>query len=293
MPKRVAVFGSDDTYAAEIATLLFSDGSFTYTSASKNPCLEVMTKVREGNADVGIVPFWNTHAENEGVPLSYAELAKSGLFVCDIPWLRIELHLASQADSLEHIETVYMMKVVERQCSEFMRNSLPKARIVTADIVKTPEAMDKAMGEKNAAAVGRIEAAISRGLPILSPQGGIQNRGNYTAFFVLSPSPEVHELHDNTLIIARLPNRGGAEDKKLIDLLDNHQTAIIPERQERRDEKVWYIAQVEGRYPADNWAQDCVDAVAGCREFDEVRILGTCHWMDNRVLLTSEQKCVL
>ena len=289
MPKRIAVFGSQDTYAAEIARLLFPDGTFIYTSPPGNQCLEVMTKVRKGDADLGIVPFWNTHAENEGVPLSYEDLAKSKLFVCDIPWLHVELHLASQAGLIEQIETVYMMRVLERQCSEFISKMLPKAHLVTDNIANTDVAMDRVMDQKNAAAVGRESAAKKRNLKILSPKGGIQNPKNYTRFFVLSNSLEVSNFHNNTLIIARLPNKGGNEEEKFNRLLDNRQTAIIPERKALRGEKVWYIVQVEGRYPDDKWLQTSVDVLAKEKECDEVRILGSCHWVDPRVLTKCPQ----
>lgn len=283
------MFGSQDTYAADIARLIFPGGSFKYTS-SKDLCLEVMEKVKERNADFGIVPFQNTYAGNDGVPLNYGDLANSGLFVCGMPALRIQLHLASLAGSLQNIKTVYMMKVIRRQCVQFMSKELQHSQIETDNIGSTPVAMDKAAAEPSAAGVGRKDAAEHRNLPILGPPEGIQNPRNYTWFFVLRRSLEDVDSHDNTLIIIRVPNKGGAEQEKLTGLIAPFHTAIIPEPKRSGEDKdrVWYIMQIRGK-PNDEWVTDCLATLTQQTEFDGVRILGTCRYV-NPTLLTSEPR---
>lgn len=292
MSNKIAVWGDRGTYSDQMAHILFPDGDFIHTDKSANPSLEVMSLVKNGTTELGILPFWNEHGKNSGMPLTYEKLADSNLFIQGISRLRIVLHLASRVESLEQIETIYMFEVVKKQCSAFINKYLPKARIVTDNIKSTKDSLKMAMDKNNAAGIGIMDTAKELGIPIVGPESGIQNPKNYTHFLVLSSSLQVQDDHDNTLLIARLTDKSQEEEKILHKYLNDCVTGLMPERQERiADGKRWYIVQVEGKYSRNSWISDSISELKKDKDVASVRILGSCRWIDPTVLTKELPYC--
>jgi prephenate dehydratase len=183
---RVAFF-VQGSFAHILSKQIFGEGMDGAEVSNAN---EVVSAIEQDRADVGIVPYYNSFATTEGIPLSYQLLGESSSVHVDFAVDHaIRLCLAGPAATeLTEVETVYLMPVTHPQCREFLERFLPSANLIKQDerqdIESTRAALEKARNHgAGAAAVGPIETARQLGLTILAPR--IENDGNTTSFLVL------------------------------------------------------------------------------------------------------------
>lgn len=163
----------------------------------------VVSAIEQDRADAGIVPYYNSYATTEGIPLSYQLLGDSASVHVDYAVDRpIRLCLAaSVATELAAVDTVYLMPVTHPQCREFVERFLPSANLIKQDIQSTRAALEAARSHgAGAAAVGPTETARELGLTILAPR--IENDGNATSFLVLRRGEPTERTNRRMLYLA-------------------------------------------------------------------------------------------
>ncbi len=168
---------------------------------------EVVSAIEQDRADVGIVPYYNSYATTEGIPLNYQLLGESGSVHVESAIDRpIRLCLAAPvATELPSIEAVYLMPVTHPQAREFLERFLPSANLIKQeerqDIPSTRRALEFARDHGlGGAGVGPIETARELGLTILAPR--IENEGNATSFLILGRVPPDNHSKRRMLYLA-------------------------------------------------------------------------------------------
>ncbi len=196
---------------------LGTKGSFTYMAAKEQfgslvqyvPCnsiTEVFERVEHGECDYGVVPVENS---TEGAVTHTVDLlVDCELKVCAQRLLKVSHNLLSKT-SLKNIKKIYSNPQVFGQCRNWILQNLPPSRAKEIWVASTTEAAQKAVREKNAAAIASQEAAKIYGLNVLSKN--IQDIAhNTTRFLIISTQDVPPTGKDRTSIIFSIKDKVGA-----------------------------------------------------------------------------------
>jgi len=192
-------------------------GSFTHMAAKQQfgslveyvPCssiAEVFQKVEHGECDYGVVPVENS---TEGAVTHTVDLlVDSELKVCAQRLLKVAHNLLSDI-SMKSIKKVYSNPQVFGQCRNWLLANLPPSQVKEIWVASTTDAVEKALKEKNAAAIASIEAAKIYNIKVL--KRNIQDIAhNMTRFLVISTQDVPPTGKDRTSIIFSIKDKVGA-----------------------------------------------------------------------------------
>ncbi|MFH1477592.1 MAG: prephenate dehydratase [Verrucomicrobiota bacterium] len=204
---RVAHFGQATTFTHQAARLRFG-ASVTYI-----PCetiSDVFEKVRNGQADHGVVPIENS---TEGaVTYTLDEFAQTPLKICAEIYLPISHHLMARhaprvaANPCRGIRQVVSHPQVLAQCRNWLHTEMPGVEIVPA--TSTARAAEMAVQDRRVAAIGSILAAEHYHLQVLAAE--IQDlSGNMTRFLVIGKSFGSPTGDDKTSIFFAVKHKAG------------------------------------------------------------------------------------
>lgn len=181
MSQRVVYLGPEGTYSAEAARLVAP-----HAAAEPLPTIEdVVDAVREGAAELGVVPIENSTEGSVNLTLDALAFGPLGAFIRAEVTIPISINLlVRQGSAIEDVREVRSHSQALAQCRQFLRLKMPEVAVVAT--VSTAEAARQvAEGDGTVAALGTRLAAERYGLEIGVP--AVQDfAGNATRFVLLS-----------------------------------------------------------------------------------------------------------
>ncbi|OOF86666.1 chorismate mutase [Rodentibacter ratti] len=170
---------------------------------------QVFEKVKNGEADVGILPLENTTsgAINEVYDLlQHTDLSLVGELAYPIK----HCVLVNDATNLSQIDTLYSHPQVIQQCSQFIHN-LDRVHIEYCESSSHAMQLVSSLNKPNIAALGNEDGGKLYGLSVLKTNIANQEN-NITRFIVVSR--EAHEvspqIHTKTLLLMTTPQQAGS-----------------------------------------------------------------------------------
>ncbi|OOF55821.1 chorismate mutase [Rodentibacter genomosp. 2] len=175
---------------------------------------QVFEKVKNGEADVGILPLENT--TSGAINEVYDLLQHTDLFlVGELAYPIKHCVLVNDATNLSQIDTLYSHPQVIQQCSQFI-HSLDRVHIEYCESSSHAMQLVSSLNKPNIAALGNEDGGKLYGLSVLKTNIANQEN-NITRFIVVSR--EAHEvspqIHTKTLLLMTTPQQAGS----LVDAL--------------------------------------------------------------------------
>ena len=201
-PMRIAFLGPDGTFSHMAALEHFGS---SINAQPKGHLADVFAAVEGGSCDLGVVPLDNS--SNGAVGQSIDLFSDHTVYIQAEWFSRINLSLMGRSISLDSIKTVYSHAQPLGQCSQWLRQNLPKAEAVS--VQSTAAAAHLALNEPGTAAVGNRLLVVQTGLSLL--QEGIEDTpDNWTRFCAITAKEPVHEEADKTSILFSVHDRAGS-----------------------------------------------------------------------------------
>ncbi|OOF49410.1 chorismate mutase [Rodentibacter genomosp. 1] len=175
---------------------------------------QVFEKVKNGEADVGVLPLENTTsgAINEVYDLlQHTDLSLVGELAYPIK----HCVLVNGTTDLSQIDTLYSHPQVIQQCSQFI-HSLERVHIEYCESSSHAMQLVSSLDKPNIAALGNEDGGKLYGLTML--KSNIANQeNNLTRFIVVSREPQEvsPQIHTKTLLLMTTPQQAGS----LVDAL--------------------------------------------------------------------------
>ncbi|HSV73048.1 MAG TPA: prephenate dehydratase [Chthonomonadales bacterium] len=201
-PLTVSYLGPVGTFSHQAAIQKFgSSAGF----APADSIADIFAQTERGVADYGIAPLENSLAG--AVPETLDTFTSSNLRVVSEVFVPIVHNLATHAERLEDVRTVYSHAQPFGQCRQWMRSHL--AGVATVEVSSTARAAETAANEGgSSAAICPALAAEIHNLPILFAHIE-DNPSNRTRFVVLGYNEPEPTGKDKTSIMFSVRNRPG------------------------------------------------------------------------------------
>jgi chorismate mutase/prephenate dehydratase len=200
-PLVAAFWGPAGTFTHVAAQQSFGSSS---SLKAEDTIQDVFLSVERGHADYGIVPVENSVGGI--VPETLDMFPQTNVRICSELYLPIHHHLVSLAPSLEHVKRVYAGPQPEQQCRKWLRANLKGAELV--ETVPTAKAAQKALEDKEGAAIANSLAAETVGVPILAEYIE-DNPHNRTRFLIIGYNEPSRTGRDKTSLMFNLRNKPG------------------------------------------------------------------------------------
>lgn len=170
---------------------------------------QVFEKVKNGEADVGILPLENT--TSGAINEVYDLLQHTALsLVGELAYPIKHCVLVNDATDLSQIDTLYSHPQVIQQCSQFI-HSLDRVHIEYCESSSHAMQLVSSLNKPNIAALGNEDGGKLYGLSVLKTNIANQEN-NITRFIVVSR--EAHEvspqIHTKTLLLMTTPQQAGS-----------------------------------------------------------------------------------
>ncbi|OOF65481.1 chorismate mutase [Rodentibacter sp. Ppn85] len=170
---------------------------------------QVFEKVKNGEADVGILPLENT--TSGAINEVYDLLQHTDLFlVGELAYPIKHCVLVSEATSLSQIDTLYSHPQVIQQCSQFI-HSLDRVHIEYCESSSHAMQLVSSLNKPNIAALGNEDGGKLYGLSVLKTNVANQEN-NITRFIVVSRDARKvsPQIHTKTLLLMTTPQQAGS-----------------------------------------------------------------------------------
>ncbi len=233
---------------------------------------DVITTVREGRADLAMLPVENTTYGR--VADIHRLLPESGLHIIDEAFVRVRINLLGVPGAqLGDIKEAYSHVVLLPQCATFLREHGIEGRVSPDNARAAREVAER--GVKDEAALASELAAEVYGLDILASNVE-DNAHNTTRFLVMSPTPDNTRRSDTmmTTFVFRVRNIPAALYKAMGGFATNgvNMTKLESYMVDGSFTATQFYADIDG-HPDD---RDVQLALEELRYFtSELRILGT------------------
>jgi chorismate mutase/prephenate dehydratase len=206
----IAIQGIEGSYSWLAGRHFFAGRGITEPAfVSAATFAEAFDAVREGRADVGVLPIENTTAG--AISEVYDLLLETELHVIGDTRFRVRhCLLGVPGASVTGLRKIYAHPQAAAQCSDFLSGLKDCEVVVFGDTALSGKAIARA-GDPGVGAIASEEAARLFGLEVL--HAGVTNRDhNYTRFVVVSSKPaEIPEgVPAKTSIVTAVGNRPGA-----------------------------------------------------------------------------------
>lgn len=193
---RVAFLGPDGTFTSEAARLAVGEAEgWPLPTIS-----DVFTAVREGEADLGVVPIENSIEGSVNLTLDELAFGAPGVRIRGEVTVAIVMNLLARSGvGLERITAVRSQPHALAQCRQWLATHLPGAAQQAA--TSTAEAArEVADGDGTVAALGPAPAADRFGLEVLAADVH-DHPGNQTRFLVLGRTMAARTGADKTSLV--------------------------------------------------------------------------------------------
>ena len=202
-PQHVAYLGPEGTFS------YFAGVEYLGHAAIFHSCVDipqVFEMVSTDQCDLGVVPLENSLQGTVGV--SFDLFLSHEVFILAELFSRITHCFLSDAPELAAIQTVYSHPQPLAQCGAWLRAHVPNAALIPVE--STAAAARRALGQREAAAIGHAKLSDILGLPVLARH--IEDSpGNWTRFVIIGP--ESGKRQHAELIPAPTPGRATGADK--------------------------------------------------------------------------------
>ena len=279
-PQHVAYLGPEGTFS------YFAGVEYLGHAAIFHSCVDipqVFEMVGTDQCDLGVVPLENSLQGTVGV--SFDLFLSHEVFILAELFSRITHCFLSDAPELAAIQTVYSHPQPLAQCGAWLRAHVPNAALIPVE--STAAAARRALGQKEAAAIGHAKLSDILGLPVLARH--IEDSpGNWTRFVIIgpesgkrqhaelipAPTPGRATGADKTSLLFTLPDRPGALSC-VLHLLARHDINMRKLESRPLHGQRWkyvFFADVESDLEAPRHKDLLVKLVDSCTNF---RILGS------------------
>ncbi|OOF79868.1 chorismate mutase [Rodentibacter caecimuris] len=170
---------------------------------------QVFEKVKNGEADVGILPLENT--TSGAINEVYDLLQHTDLFlVGELAYPIKHCVLVSETTNLSQIDTLYSHPQVIQQCSQFI-HSLDRVHIEYCESSSHAMQLVSSLNKPNIAALGNEDGGKLYGLSVLKTNVANQEN-NITRFIVVSREARKvsPQIHTKTLLLMTTPQQAGS-----------------------------------------------------------------------------------
>ena len=263
---RVSYLGPEATFTHEAAILRFGEGAALTPVQSIDA---VFDDVEGRRSRWGVVPIEN--AIEGTVNITLDRLLESPLLVEGEIRLPIDIHLLTNAGSIEQVERILSHPHAVAQCRRWLRANASGVKI--EEVLSTSLAAKMAAEDPGLAALGSRLAAEHYGLKIFAEKLDSEII-NVTRFFVIGTEKPKQAAKSKTSLLFGLKNESGALHKALAPIAERELNMTKIESRPSRRVAWEYIFYME----IDGFAED--EAIAkGILELrnlvDFVRVLGS------------------
>ena len=263
---RVSYLGPEATFTHEAAILRFGEGAALTPVQSIDA---VFDDVEGRRSRWGVVPIEN--AIEGTVNITLDRLLGSSLLVEGEIRLPIDIHLLTNAGSIEEVERILSHPHAVAQCRRWLRANASGVKI--EEVLSTSLAAKMAAEDPGLAALGSRLAAEHYGLKIMEEKLDSEII-NVTRFFVIGTEKPERAAQSKTSLLFGLKNESGALYKALAPIAERELNMTKIESRPSRKVAWEYVFYME----IDGFAED--EAIAkGISELrnlvDFVRVLGS------------------
>ena len=263
---RVSYLGPEATFTHEAAILRFGEGAALTPVQSIDA---VFDDVEGRRSRWGVVPIEN--AIEGTVNITLDRLLGSSLLVEGEIRLPIDIHLLTNAGSIEEVERILSHPHAVAQCRRWLRANASGVKI--EEVLSTSLAAKMAAEDPGLAALGSRLAAEHYGLKIMEEKLDSEII-NVTRFFVIGTEKPEQAAQSKTSLLFGLKNESGALYKALAPIAERELNMTKIESRPSRKVAWEYVFYME----IDGFAED--EAIAkGILELrnlvDFVRVLGS------------------
>lgn len=212
---KVVYFGTSGSYTQQAMEACFGT---TIDSFPAETFREVMSAVRDGRADYGVLPIENT--TTGGITDSYDLLVEFENCIVADHVVKVDHALLSLPEAtLEDITTVYSHPQAILQSKVFL-SKYPKMNAI--DQGSTAGCAKKVMedGDKTQAAIGSLKAASTYGLKVLAENLNHENK-NSTRFIIITNKKQYIQGADKVSVCFSLPHESGSLYSMLSHIIYN------------------------------------------------------------------------
>ena len=263
---RVSYLGPEATFTHEAAILRFGEGAALTPVQSIDA---VFDDVEGRRSRWGVVPIEN--AIEGTVNITLDRLLGSSLLVEGEIRLPIDIHLLTNAGSIEEVERILSHPHAVAQCRRWLRANASGVKI--EEVLSTSLAAKMAAEDPGLAALGSRLAAEHYGLKIMEEKLDSEII-NVTRFFVIGTEKPERAAQSKTSLLFGLKNESGALYKALAPIAERELNMTkIESRPSRRAawEYVFYM-EIDG-YVEDEAISQGISELKNLVDF--VRVLGS------------------
>ena len=263
---RVSYLGPEATFTHEAAILRFGEGAALQPQQSIDA---VFDEVEGRRSRWGVVPIENAIEGTVNVTLD--RLLESPLLVESEIRLPIDIHLLTNAGSIEEVERILSHPHAVAQCRTWLREKAPGVRV--EQVLSTSLAAKMAVEDPKLGALGSRLAAAHYELGVLEEKLDSEII-NVTRFFVIGTEKPERRAHSKTSLLFGLPNESGALYHALAPIAERKLNMTkIESRPSRRAawEYVFYM-EIDG-YAEDEGISKGISELRNRVEF--IRVLGS------------------
>jgi len=165
---------------------------------------DVFRSVRQGEADLGIIPLENSLQGTVGQSLDL--FLRFEVFIQAEIFCKITHSLLAACESLSEVRVVHSHPQALQQCTSWLSAQLPQAEVVPAE--STAAAAERVQHRSGEAAIAHPALAERFGLNVL--QTGIEDLPeNWTRFLIIGPKMPPPGNRDKTSLLFTLTDRPG------------------------------------------------------------------------------------
>ena len=263
---RVSYLGPEATFTHEAAILRFGERVALTPEQSID---DVFDEVEGRRSRWGVVPIEN--AIEGTVNITLDRLLESPLLVdCEVT-LPIDIHLLTNAGSIQEVERILSHPHAVAQCRTWLRERVPGVRV--EQVLSTSLAAKMAADDPKLAALGSRLAAEHYGLKILEEKLDSEII-NVTRFFVIGTEKPERGTHSKTSLFFGLPNESGALHQALAPIAKQDLNMTKIESRPSRKVAWEYVFYME----IDGYAEDegISQGISELRDLAEyIRVLGS------------------
>ena len=258
-PLRIAYLGPQGSFSHTAAMLKFGQ------SVEYEPVADIRAVFEEINrqhCDLGIVPVENSVAG--GIVETLDSLIDSPVAICGEAILAVHHSLLANC-KMDEIKTVYSKPEIFAQCRLWLSTTMPD--IDCMPTASSAQAVQRAVKEKNAAAIGSLLAAELYGVKVI--RENIEDiTNNTTRFFVIGSESARPSGDDKTSIVFSTAHKAGA----LVDVLQAFRynglnlTNIESRPAKKRQREYYFFVDGQGHQDDANVRQALTEAKRHCLE---------------------------
>lgn len=250
LPERVAYLGPEGSFTHQAAESRYGAMS---EYMPLNTIQSVFESVNSGRARFGIAPLENNQ---EGVVAETIDLL--GMYdlkiVAEAP-MSISFVFATLTENIQSIKRIYSKDIAFRQCKKFIDNTFRRGSVELVPVNSTSQAVEKALSDREGAAICSHIAAKLKNLPVLF-ENVEDSIDNFTRFLILSKDIiNQRSGNDKTTILARTGDKPGSLAMLLQDF---YEAGINLTKIESRPAKAgknfkyWFYIDFEGHFEDEN-----------------------------------------